>query len=213
MNKKLLVSLFLCFFIFSIMIMAEEKGKAKIIEFIGWADTCWHFMYFKTFENPPIKTYFELEPFLSLNVPASPKSEAIFFDLWTQLVMWWSGYETRDVTLRILFKIVSDIIPDNIEVLNMYGLAVNETNNTNNTGRQSIRKYAKFVMRRDYLDWWKIKYKDTGGYVPDELALSILGKLIDGGFDIEIWAEGDAQGANKIRLAPVTMEVTRLSRN
>jgi len=192
--------------------LAGEKGKTKIIEFIGWADTCWDFMYFKEFEDPSIKTYFELEPFLSLNVPASPKSEAIFIDLWTQLVMWWSGYETRDVELVVLFKIISDVTPDNIEVLNMYGLAIAETNNTNNTGRQSIRKYFKFIMRRDHLDWWRIKYKDTGGYVPDKVALSILDKVIDGGFDIEIWVEGHAQGANRIRLAPVTMQVTRLSK-
>ena len=210
MNKKLLVLLFLCFFVLSIMIMAEEKGKAKIIEFIGWADTCWQ-LYFKEFTNPSDRTYYYLEPFLSLNVPASPKSEAIFFDLWTQLLIWWSDCKTRDVELYIIVDIISDVIPDNVEVFNWYALDIYETNYAKNTGTQLKRKYMKLIMRRDHLDFWRIKYKDTGEYVPDEVAISILGKLIESGFDIEIWADGFAQGANKIRIAPVTMEVTRIS--
>jgi len=184
MNKKLLVSVLLCLFILSSVTLAKEE-KAKTIEFLAWADTLLDFPYYEYME-PSVSTHFETEPFLRLNVPASPKSEAIFFDLFAKLVVWWSGYETRDVIVFVNVRIISDIIPDNIEVFSNFALGIWETNNSGDTGVYADNRNVKLIMRRDHLDWWSVKYK-SGGWVPDEEAISILKKLMDSGFDVEIW--------------------------
>ena len=96
MNKKLLVSLFICFFVFSLGMIAKEKAKAKTIEHLAWAQTGGkpENMYFLYPAHPyTTREEFNSGPLLTLNVPASPESKALFFKCGH--MVWLSGLQNR----------------------------------------------------------------------------------------------------------------------
>jgi hypothetical protein len=113
MNKKLLVSAFLFFFIFSSWMLASEKTYIK--EFLGF-----HYSPGYDYEITPDHTLpsgFESVPFLTFYVPPSPKeSNAIFFDIFAQVIFKWSGLLDRIAHSKIVLNIISDVIPSDIWV-------------------------------------------------------------------------------------------------
>lgn len=215
MNKKLVVSVLLCLFVFSLGALAEEKAKASIIEHLVWADTGNVFITVEI-EDYTIRKSFETEPFLRFHVPASPKSEALFFDVFTQILFRWSDFEERRLTAVNRLRIISDAIPENITVFTGKVIyETSETNFTHNFSRHKERAMArcKFNMRRNAVDWWWVENLETGERVPDSEALLFWEKLIDNGFDVEVFAWGTTLGVKEyICFIPVTIEVTRLSK-
>ncbi len=214
MNKKLLISVLLFFFVCSLVMLADEK--AQTIEHLVWADTLWEQCFYKEPSNHEELESFVSDPFLTFHVPASPKSDALFFEFWAQALYKWSGFETRRAKLELNFRIISGDIPDNIEVkIGSTVINVGETNVCGNydiQGRRS-RRYTKLPMRRNSVDWWIVYYKNSGVYVPENITHEILNNLMDNGFDVEVYTVGEIQGVSRINLIPVEFHVTRLSKN
>ncbi len=151
MNKKLLVSVFLCFFVFSSVVLAQEKAKA--IEHIVWAEApYWELSYTFFPDNFTLVERFESDPFLIFHVPASKKGETLFFDIFTQAILEFTNHHERVARASVLLRIISDIIPEDFEFINSATvIVIEETNNAGNydtTGRRSERT-IKLIMRSD----------------------------------------------------------------
>ncbi len=214
MNKKLLVLVLLCFFVFLVGIFAGEKeDKGKIIEHLVWETT-------PPFEvgydlwidegDDEIVTPFESDPFLTFHVPTSPKSEALFFDIETQVNFTWSGFYKRMARIRCYYRFISDVISNDIEVWNSPSIFWTlETNNSLEPATGRDRRVTKDRIRRNSVDHWLV-YK-SGERVPDDVAIHIINSLIDSGFDVEFWVAGEVQGMRYFNIYPVIFEVTRLS--
>jgi len=217
MNKKLLVSVLLCFFVFSLMIASEKK--ALIVEHLFWFDIGRDYSFKVTPEDYTAETFFKLDPFFIFHVPASPKCKAIFFELWAQVGIKWSNFSTRFAHPTVYLRCISDVIPDNIDVAWGYSVVgLSDTNNANNyTIKWSCRyeRNLKFTMRKDgnYMVGWLITYKDTGRLVEKDVYVPIVKELMNNGFDVEVWGQGWLHGAESMLYIPVIMEVTRLSKD
>ncbi len=222
MNKKLLVSVFLCFFVLSLgMVAKEKKGKAPTIEFLDRIATfspspaLWELT-----PEPTILTEFQSDTIFSLHVPPSPKSNALFLDLSAQYFYAWSGYQYRRANGAILLEIKSDVIPEDIEVFT--ALTIISTSDTNNalnestTLERSWRNFRYMIKRDSNGDWFAGQFRvlyTSGQKVEDEIAIPIINSLIDNGFDVEIHADGYVRGIKWIELVLLSIEVTRLSKN
>ncbi len=217
MNKKLLVSVFLCLFVFSLGMIALEKEeeKAPIIEhlfayFSGRSEFLNH-----TYLESPTPLLYESETLFAFHVPASPKSDAIFFELgYSSYVWWWSGYSPQMFQAALYVRIVSEIIPDDIYIYNgggkVFDVAITHPYNTSKPGQHSY----KIILRKDGLlrefpDWWEVRYVDTNWLVPYEKANSILNDLIDNGFDVEAFTKGEVEGVKEFMLLTFYVDVTR----
>ena len=209
MNKKLLVSVFLFFFVFSSWMLPGEKTYIK--EFLG--------LYFSPgydYEFIPkdyrLEESFESGPLLTFDVPPSPKSKAIHFDIFTHVFFKWSDYIDRNVTFSSWINIISDVIPSGIEVwVSNYLDTVGEKNVGGNydTSFRRSRKRVWRIMRRDSLDW---NVQEGGEDVSEERELEILNNLIDNGFSVEIYQWGTAQGVLHYIFLTCQIEVTRITR-
>lgn len=218
MNKKLLVSMLLCFFVFSSMVYAKEK--ASVIEFLvreGGFDP-------NLFEYIP-DDFTQHEGFnsgilLTLHVPPSLDSERIFFFLDAQFWYKWTSFHQRRANAIVYFVLKSDIIPEDINVWNgMTLIDISETNNAGeySFGRERSWRNTRSTMTRNStevnrLGEMRVTYKGGGGNVPDEIAIPLLNSLIDNGFDVEIDISGGIKGVKWIRCVGILMEVTRLSK-
>jgi hypothetical protein len=154
---------------------------------------------------------------LSFDVPASPKSPAIFFEAYGQFIINWTSSPYRICNPRIHWRIISPEIPDNIDFYNVYGVAgVYETNYAGDHAYPQNQQTCRFkggsklAMRRDDVEWWFIIDKSTGRQLPEDTALSLINSLISKGFHVEVWAAGDVQGLSYIAPFAFQMEVTRL---
>ena len=65
-------------------------------------------------------------------------------------------------------------------------------------------------MLREFDDWWRVVYKDTGNRVPPDEAQDILNKLIDNGFEVQIKASVGVEGVSEFLLYAFDVEVTRI---
>jgi hypothetical protein len=195
--------------------LAQEKGKT--IEHLVWASAGSYSSaaYDLGPLNPNDETYFQSPILMTFHVPKSKGSPALFFEVWSQFwyrlgnTSYWDGQ--GGINLRIL----SNDIPYNVEVRNGAGiLEIHMTNYIQDWAfsNHRINRGLKMIMQRDAVDFWIITYNDTGENVPYDTAVSILSKLIDKGFDVEVWAEGYVQGFTGLFLNPVFIEVTRLSK-
>jgi len=211
MNKKLLVSAFLFFFIFSSWMLASEKTYIK--EFLGF-----HYSPGYDYEITPDHTLpsgFESVPFLTFYVPPSPKeSNAIFFDIFAQVIFKWSGLLDRIAHSKIVLNIISDVIPSDIWVYATNAvLSVWEKNLEGNYDTDFRRSWKRNwrIMERNNLDWFYVESK-LGDEVSDERKTKIINDLIDNGFSVEINTEGTIQGVSILIFLTCQVEVTRINK-
>ena len=218
MNKKLLVSALLCFFICSLVTVAKEE-KINIIEFIGRNELVgpgvpgWPALWkLDPVSNPASITEFVSDPIFLLHVPPSPKSDAIFLEWGAQYWFAWSNYEYWNAWAGIILNITSDVIPDDYEVKAPRSvLQFSQTNNYSNETLWKFQRNAKSfkdMMKRNSVGQWRVFYKGT--WVPDDVAVPIINSLLDNGFDVEVCASGGIQGVKWIRLVHISLEATRL---
>lgn len=204
--------MFLFFFFFSVNLAGEESNH---IEHLVWVTTNQEIVFEFTPGDTTALETFESDPFLTFSVPATKKkNKALLWDIQTQALYEWTSFETRAVGAWLYFRLISDVIPDDIAV---YGwLTIIRLKQKNFAGNYDLRhsyhwRYPKTIMRRGHLDWWKVTYKDTGYNVPDEIAIPIFNNLINKGFDVEVNVDGHIQGAAWIGIIPVIFHITRIT--
>jgi hypothetical protein len=194
----------------------SQEGPA-IIEYLAWATTGSSMPWELRPPDPTVQINFASPILLSFNVPPSPKSPAIYLELWAQYILNWTSNPFRTCTALIYFRIISPAIP-NIEFSQAYGVPPN-ISETNYAGNQTYptnamprhKGYCKMALRRGFLEWWWIVDKNTGERPADDLALSYINSIIDNGFRVEVWAGGTIQGLSYIAPFAFQVEVTRLS--
>jgi hypothetical protein len=219
MNKKLLISVLLCFFVFSLGAIAEEKKatEAPTIELLFWYSMGRGEYPTILFDSPIIQRY-ESDSISTFHVPASPKSEAIFFEFGCQaIVYWWDGYIRQQFWSSPYMRMLSEVIPDDISVQYGTGLLKNHDLTHDYSSHRTDKHSYKIILRRDgmlreFPELVDVRYVSTGERVPDEIANSILNDLMDNGFDIEVFMKGEVEGVTKIWLIMFYIEVTRLSK-
>lgn len=215
MNKKLLAPILLSFFVLWMSVAGREEAKIKTTEPLVCADTGFGYIYDVEIIDVTSETSFVSDSLLRFHVPGSPKNDALFFEWWTTFVYAWSDYETRRVACKICLKIVSDVIPDNIDVgfaFTVYREYRTDDFLNSNIIRKRIERMVEIFMWRDSVEKWYVTDK-SGGQVPDEEVIPIFNKLIDNGFNVEVWAEGKVQGMKVASYRNVTIEVSRFLSN
>jgi hypothetical protein len=168
--------------------------------------------------DPTVSTYFKSPILLSFDVPPSPKSPMMFFEVWGQFLYTWTSNRSRTRLLTMGYRFTSPAFP-NIEINQGFGVppGVSETNYAEDhmypaddtTGR--VKGYWKGALRRTYKGNWNVFDKSTGQYLPSDLALPIIGGFIDGGYRVEVWAEGTVEGLSYIAPVYWQVQITRLS--
>lgn len=216
MPRKILILIMSLFFIFSQGILAQRNVKK--IDHLVWKSSSWEDVFEMYIGDPSLETTFESDkPILKFHVPGTPSSRALFFETWSGVIYELSGLIHRDAKFYVVIKLVSDSIPDNIEILfpfTLYGLT-NETNYSGNTTELVRRtRDVKCILMKNCDDYyqktsWFITYKD-GGFVPNNIAKLIVRNLINRGFDVEVNVQGKVQGINHFQYIPLSMEVTRI---
>jgi hypothetical protein len=194
---------------------SQAKGKVMIAEHLNWVQTGYGEYILNTTLSSPVYDTFNSGPFLTFNVPPSPKAEALFFEVWGQSVhYWWVGYSPQQFSGRVEIQLVSSRIPAGITVYCYYGITgIYGITHDSQTPDRSKRS-GKFILRRDsmlreYIDWWDI-YNADGSRVPRDQAQIIVNDLIDNGFDVEISVTGFAEGVKKFFFYGFCVETTRL---
>jgi hypothetical protein len=192
-----------------------QQGPA-VIEFLTLASTGSSILW-ELRPDPTVQSNFESPILLSIDVPPSPKSQAVYLEFWGQYIVTWSSNPIRVCVSLIYYKLTSPAIP-NIEFSQAYSIppTISETNYAGDhsypTYAQTRYKgYSKMPLRRDLLQWWNVWDKSTGQFVPRDEALIYAGQLIDNGFKAEVWAGGTIQGLSYIAPFSFQVEVTRLS--
>ncbi len=208
MNKKILVSVFLCLFLSSFTMLAEEK--LQVIEHVFWdEEVLFNYTYLET---PDYREY-ESDTLFAFQVPPSPKSKAIFFDFGCQShIFWYGGYTPRLYDSRLKINIISDVIPDNIIFYNTCGMESVTHELLPMDGRPNKTTYKMAMRRDDFLlasyPSWNVEYV-SGENVPNEIANNILNDLIDNGFDVEVLVIGKTEGVEEYVIISAWMHVTR----
>jgi hypothetical protein len=213
MNKKLLVSAFLCFFVFSLGIAAKEEIKKgtplRLVTYVYHHEWVAHYEPQNPYE---LEEGVEFDPFYTFDVPGNKDREALFFDLRAPIIIYWSDHDSRNVGAIIWFELISDIIPGDIEVWFGKHDGFGETNWARNSGLGHHVQTYKWIITRDSIESFLIIYK-TGGRVPDEIAIPLLNDLIDHGFSCEISIEyRRLLGAESIRYNAVDLLATEASK-
>lgn len=213
MHKKLWVSVFLCLLAFSSGMRAQDK--VPVIENLFYRSVV---VFNETYLQSPVRTNFESsEPLFTFHVPPSPKSEAIYFDFGCQSsIEWWLGYAPQTYWSGNNIKIISKVIPDDIDVYMKIGMdGVHDMIHTHEGECRTNRTSWKLDMTRDaFLNQpiyppWYINYKATGERVQDDIANDILNRLIDKGFDVRVTSFGVAEGVKYFYLVTAWIHVTR----
>ena len=210
--KKILL-LGLC--IVSLLLPSLAQVGPGTIEFLAYASTGSTIPWDLQIGDPSAKSDFSSPILLSFDVPPSPKSKIIFFDVWGQYILCWSSNPVRYLSKLVYFKITSPAIP-NIEFSQAYGVPVSvaETNNAGdysyppNSPQARHKGYTKLPLIRGSLDWWWVVDKTTNQRPPDDKVLSYINTIIDYGFRVEVWAGGTVQGLTYIAPFSFVIEVT-----
>ena len=214
MKKKFLVSAVICVFVSALGLMAQEK--VRVYEHLAFVQTGYGETILETYLDNPDYFTFQSGPFLSCSVPPSPKADAIFFEFWGQSIHeWWVGYDPQSFSANIKVKLVSNLIPPDIEVYWYHGLTGISGITHNSPGPDRNKRTWKFILRRDsmlraFTDWWDIRFISTGQQVPNNVAQGILNNLMNNGFNVEISVLGNCQGVNYFSFYAFEVEVTRL---
>jgi hypothetical protein len=218
MLKKLSLLAF-CIVGLSSQSWAQQIGPVgpAAIEYLAFASTG-DGLVWGEWLDPSVRTSFVSPVLLSFNVPPSPKSPAVFLEIWGQYIFNWSPGSIRICRPVINFKITSPAIP-NIEFTQGYGVppVYDETNYAGDHAYLTDfgdrhKGYIKMPLIRGSLVWWWVLDKNTGKRPPDNEILAYIDQIIDNGFTVELWASGSVQGMNRIQAFAFQAEVTRLSK-
>ena len=196
MAKKLGLCVLLCFGVLSLGLIAQEK--VPVLELVAQAQGG---MFNETTLSSPIRVEFESsEPFFTLHVPPSPRSEMIIFEYGCQsLVTWWEGDYRQEYYSEFHYYPSSSVIPENINV--DFGNGVDQSGEPfhgHENGRTRRTSYKWAIIKDGFLNQhvfypMNIRYK-SGGRVPDAEANEILNNLIKKGFDLKVTVFGMAEG-------------------
>lgn len=162
--------------------------------------------------TPGTLTVFESPTFMTLTFPPSPKSSVAFFDLRATASYRWSNLLTRNGQCTLYFRVISDVIPPNIEVRNGMTLFLMREDNFGGNSDQGDRRENRaelLSLRRNSVDWWTIWDKTTHDPMPEQDAIALLNRLLDVGFTVEFYAVGHIQGAISFQVRTVAVQVTR----
>ena len=218
MNKKLLVSVFLCFFVLSLGVAEKkEEAKAKTIELLLRTDLLVGFnavLWGLEPDNFEDLTEGTSDIYNLGYVLPSPKSDALYFGVWGFVSYKWAPHHLKRAWVGIKYSIISSDIPDGIEVYfwGNYPRWAHTDNALNES--MSTEEYwftDKVQLVRNEKNYWQVRDIDTGISVPPEKAVRIINKIIDNGFDIQFQVEAEAQGLYWISLSWIAFEVTRVS--
>ena len=214
MNKRLLISVFLCFFILTLGGFAQKKGeKVRTYEFLLRADV-WGGAWEEELTDWGNETEIYTEIFHLGHVPPSPKTEMMFFEYVGSFWFEWTNLEFRRVVLAVYTVFSSDNIPDYEILGGAWYLQKGETNYSHNEplGIERHPFSDRLPMWRDRVEWWWVVYKGTENRVPEEEALPIINEFMDNGFDVgyQIWVR--AKGVHLVGLQYLGLEVSRLSK-
>lgn len=214
---KATIKLFLVIHVLFSIVIAESTGNQKVKEekgskYLVCADTGFGIIYDVEIIDKTLKTIFVSNPLLRFHVPASPESDALHIEWWTTFVYAWSDYKTRNSDCKICLRIISDVIPDNVDV--RHALTVHRGRGKNHilnldAAIKRVECISKVIMRRDNVDSWIVIY-ESEYRASDEMVLPIFNKLIDRGFDVEVWAEESVQGMKIASYRNVTIEIAPL---
>ena len=214
MSKKLFISVFLCFFVFSSGLFAQKKGEEpKTVRFLFRDDVISPYVFTAPDDKMCEENVFPSTPIIMGNVPPSSKAEAIFFEIWFNF--WYEYYyycpENHIKGGLILELINPDVIPSELQVIcggwyfdhrDQYGFT------GPNWGWERGTISDKYGLFRDKVWFWKVMNKSNQQEVPEEEAIFIINKLIDKGFDIQFYFRGMLKGAPEIELCWLSLEVT-----
>ena len=212
MNKRVIL------FLLAVMIgSGRVVFSGQAVEFvryqINWPD------YFPAFSleqlDPAIKTDFQSPGFMGFAVPPSPKYSALFFDLRASADFNWSNLPTRDGLCTVFFKILSDVIPPNIEVSTGMTLFLWRENNIGGSydwGSRRENRAEIISMRRESLDFMIVMDKTTNKRLPEQEAILLINRILDAGFSVEFFAEGHIQGATRFQVRTVSVHVTAIGK-
>jgi len=165
--------------------------------------------------NPEVRTDFQSPAFISFTFPPSPKSSAAFFDLRATADYSWSNLQDRNGLCTIGFRVISDVIPPNINVrqgMTLFTMREKNVSGNFDPGSRRENRAELISLRRDSTDWWIFTYKDTNQWIPEQEAIALLNKLLDVGFAVEIFAEGHIQGATRFQVRTASVQVTRVGK-
>jgi hypothetical protein len=205
-------------FVLAMALVLAAADKPPVIEHLAWgsAGSYSQGAYVVAISDPNLRTDFVSPVLISFSVPKSKGSPALFFEIYAHFWYRLAGTSTWDGQGGIFWEFLSNDIPADIEVTNALGvLELHLTNNSLDEAfeRSRVSRTWKMILRRDSLDFSRIRYKGTNTDVPQDEALAIINKLIDNGFDVQVWTEGYVQGFRSVMLNPLNIEVTRLSKN
>jgi len=195
----------------------EAYAAESQIEFVLYESTGVEEEAFQlTPADASILTTFASEPFLTFAVPPSPKRKALFLELWAQALYKWTNLETRRVQCVVSFRIVSDLIPSNVEIVTNGATVIDEresnTGGNFDLGFRRSRRTEKYPVRRDRLDYWMVRDTVTGEPLSPQDAIALLNGILDAGFTVEVFTFGQLRGVEDFILIPVSAEVTRLGK-
>jgi len=187
----------LCIF-FLISSLAIAQYKVELLTYYEQSRV--GFPFFQLYPaDPSVESEFNTGTFLTLHVPECKKCDAIVFDASAQGNFTESKITSRlDISCINGWRIISDVIPPNIQVFSGMGLGyVNGVQGGIQPLLPNARllREAKILLERGRVgNWWHFTYKDTNDYIPDAEAIPILNKLLDNGFDVEFYFYGTVRG-------------------
>ena len=192
-KKSVFLGLFFCL-VATWVAVAQYKT-----ELLAYFDQGQEGFWTYTAANPNNKEEFDSGVFATLHVPPCPKCEAVVFEIYAQVVQMaeYPNSTYLDYNCDTVFKIISDVIPPNIEVSS--GLNIFEARGVQGQVQAVLNspranRVRKMQLTRNYLKWWNVFNTVTGQYLPAAEAIPILNKLINRGFDVEFSYHGYTQG-------------------
>jgi hypothetical protein len=216
MNKKILVSLFICL-VFIAFGKANAQSTVELVAYHenGVSEWPWWEQSF----DPYVWTRFDTGPLLTLHIPPCKKSKALVFEAVMQGQFTEIPYSTETFfNCNHKYNIISDKIPDHIEVFTLIGLGFHKSpvegiRNILDDGRK--RRVTKCLMERNKSGFWAARDKNTNQWLPDDQVIPILNDLIDKGFDLEVSfvSIGEMTGITDIWFGGSSIFISRINKN
>ena len=113
--------------------------------------------------DPTALSPFESEPFLTFSVPPSSNRHALFFEMWAYALFAWTDLPVRDIECRVRSRIMSDLIPEEIEVhtwMTVVRIAEQNPAGGYDTALRRAGRTWKLPLRRGQSDFWYVEHKD-----------------------------------------------------
>jgi hypothetical protein len=155
--------------------------------------------------NPTITSVGESGTFLRLHIPPSKGAGALIFEMHGAA----NFEETTDpgelaITGRHWMRVISNLIPPNVQVSATWVLAV--TNTLLEDGDRPALDSPLFSRVRKLLMWpsneafWEPLNTETGEVLPPNEKVALIRKLINKGFDLECYFQCQVKGVAEVSL-------------